>query len=83
MRNVDLKFINLAPWDVPRPYRDPDVRAILNHILTMQPGQAIQVQDLPQERVTLVRSALWRQIKRHELDARVIMRGGYLIVKKE
>ena len=81
MENPNLKFINIEPWNIPRPYRDQQVRIILDKILTMKPGEFVQV-EVPPERVGPLRSVLWHQIRRHELGAVVITRDKKLYLRK-
>jgi hypothetical protein len=80
--NEDLKFINIGGWDIPKPYRDPVIRAILNKISEMEPGEAIQVELPPDRSVSVIQWAVYRQIRRHEVDASVRVKHGKLFLIK-
>ena len=81
MRNENLKFINIPGWDIPKPYKDQEVRQILNRLLTMAPGESVRV-TVPVERVYTLRWKVFRCIRRWELDATVFVRASQLYVKK-
>ena len=92
MDNEDLKFININPWDIPKLYPNSAVRAVLEQILKMEPGEVVlwkgtvvdgRLIETTTEEVRLLRSAVWRQIQRHELGAAVIVRGGKMYLKKQ
>jgi len=80
--NEDLKLINLDPWDIPKLYRDRQVAWILAKLKEMQPGEARKVEGVKRERVRLLRSAVWRQIKRHDLDGKVVVRRWEIYLEK-
>lgn len=84
MHNENLKFINIDGWDIPRPYRDQEVRLILQRIVAMEPGEVVGVEGIAPERIWLVRSSLYRQIQRHELNVVVSVRDKQLrLMKRE
>ena len=82
MDNEDLKLINLDPWDVPSPYRNQSVRVILQKLASMKPGEVASTENVKKEQIWKLRSAVWRQIRKHELNAVIEVRGGQLRMKK-
>lgn len=82
MENQDLKLINLNPWDVPSPYRNQSVRVVLEKISQMKPGEVAMTENVRKDQIWKLRSAVWRQVRKHELNAEVSVRGGQLLMKK-
>lgn len=82
MDNHDLKLINLNPWDVPIPYKNHQVRRILEMAAKMEQGELARVDGIKKEQIWLLRSALWRQIRRHELHTQVFVRNGQMYLRK-
>ena len=83
MDNQDLKFINMGGWDIPKPYRDPVARAILNKLLSMAPGEVVMVELPPERKVRIVQYTVYRQIRRHEIDGSVRVKNGKLYLIKQ
>lgn len=85
MENENLKFINVNSWDIPRPYRDKQVRAILDKLVQMAVGQTVRV-DVEKKRVRLLQSAVLRQVKRHQmystLGVKILVSEGQLYLEK-
>lgn len=85
MENENLKFINVNSWDIPKPYRDKQVRAILDKLVGMKRGETVRV-DVEKRRVRLLQSSVWRQIKRHKmystLGVRISVSEGQLYLEK-
>ena len=82
MENQDLKLINLNPWDVLSPYRNQSVRVVLEKIANMKPGEVAMTENVRKDQFWKLRSAVWRQVRKHELNAEISVRGGQLMMKK-
>lgn len=79
--NRDLRLINVSPWEIPRPLRNEKVRVILAKINIMEPGEIIKA-EMPAKEVWLIRSAVWRLVKKHGLGVVVTVRQGQLYIRK-
>lgn len=80
--NQDLKQINMDPWDIPFPLRNPKVRHIMGLISGMEPGEMVKGYEGSREEAKNLQSAVWRLIKRYEVDARVVLKGKEVFLQR-
>lgn len=79
--NRDLKLIAMEEWNIPRPLRNHKVLDIMEKIGKMEPGEMVKGTAVSREEAKLLRSAVYRLIKRHELGVTVVLRGKDLYLK--
>lgn len=81
--NRDLKLRNLEDWQIPGSVRNPKVRMIMGHLSKMKPGESVKMEGATPQQATLLRSAVWRLVKRREMGIIVRKVGGDLYFRKE
>ena len=80
--NRELKLINLPEWHFPSAIRNPKVKEIMDRIATIAPNDVALVWRGTPSEAKRLHSAVWRLIKKHEIGAVVMMRGGEIYLRR-